>query len=71
MRTHLISGKKSVSGRITKAVRCHVLIGLMCLLLQNDIHADDTITRYVPDTDKEQQLARIASCMRLSHDPQN
>jgi hypothetical protein len=34
-----------VSGRITKAVRCHVLIGLMCLLLQNEIHADDTITQ--------------------------
>ena len=33
MRTHLTSGKNSVSGRITKAVRCHVLISLMCLLL--------------------------------------
>jgi hypothetical protein len=45
MRTHLISRKRSVSGRITKAVRCNVLIGLMCLLLQNDIHDDDTITQ--------------------------
>jgi hypothetical protein len=43
MRTHLISRKRSVSRRITKAVRSHVLIGLMCLLLQNDIHADDAI----------------------------
>jgi hypothetical protein len=45
MRTHLISMKGSASGRITKAVRCHVPIGLMCLLLQNDIHADDTIAQ--------------------------
>ena len=43
MRTHLISRKRSVSGRITNAVRCHVRIGLMGLLLQNDIHADDTV----------------------------
>ena len=33
MRTHPISRKSPVSGRITKAVRCHVLIGLICLLL--------------------------------------
>jgi hypothetical protein len=45
MRTHLVSRKRSVSGRIAKAVRCQVLIGLMCLLLQNDLHAYDTITQ--------------------------
>jgi hypothetical protein len=45
MRTHLIGRKRSVSGRITKAVGCHVLIGLMGWLLQNDIHADDTMTQ--------------------------